>query len=246
MNKSAKREKVIVAIILFLIAAITGLVFAFFPPVASFNKKWYVTATTKELELYKTPSDWPMYYLQFFRSLKTLRLYEPTKEDMKYIPDTKTLKDITISFGEITDASSVKALDCTEKLHFYGASFSFDNYSPSEVKYLSFESCGIFDLDRHGHFSKLEELSFDNCFFDYPEFSYTLTYDNPGQVLKDTSAFSDLASIKKLYFDRMTITDISGFTNMANLQEIIVGSGVFSDEIIDKLALAGIKVSTKS
>lgn len=246
MNKKVKKEKAVAAVVIFLIIIATVLVFIFWPPVACYNKQFYVCATTKELDLRGFSFDWPMYYLQFFKKLQKLHLYEPVQDDLKYIPDTRTLTEISISFADITDASSVKALDCTENLHFYGSKFSFDGYSSSEVRNLSFQSCGIFDLDKHGHFSSLEELTFNNCFFDKEDFSYTLTYDNPGQVITDTGAFSTLAGVRKLNFDRMIIKDISGFIGMANLQEIVAGEGVFSPENTEKLTSAGIKVSAKT
>ncbi len=246
MNKKVKKEKAVAAVVIFLIIIATVLVFIFWPPVACYNKQFYVCATTKELDLHGFSFDWPMYYLQFFKKLQKLNLYEPVQDDLKYIPETRTLKDITLSFAEIKDASSVKAFDCTENLHFYGSKVYFDGFGSRDVKNLSFVSCGIFDLGKHGHFSSLEELTFSNCFFDKEDFSYTLTYDNKGQVVKDSSAFSGLAGVKKLYFDNIVFEDVSGFIGMANLQEIVAGEGVFSPENTEKLTTAGIKVSAKT
>lgn len=246
MNKKIKKEKAVAAGIVVLLIIATVLVFIFCPPVACFNKKFYVCATTKELDLHGFSYDWPMYYLKFFNKLQTLKLYEPAQDDLIYIPETKTLKDITLSFADITDASSVSAFDRTENLNFYGSKINFDGFGSREVKKLTFDSCGLFDLGKHGHFSSLEELTINNCFFDKEDFSYTLTYDNKGQVITDSSAFSDLAGIQKLNFDNIKFEDVSGFIGMANLQEIVIGKDVFSDENIEKLTNAGIKVSSKS
>jgi hypothetical protein len=244
MNKPRKLEKIISVCIILVIMVTAGLVFAFCPPVAYFNTEFYVTGTTKELDLCGSPTDWPLYYLQFFGNLKKLHLYGASESDLQYIPKTKTLTDISMSFTDIKEPSAVKSFDTINTLSFYGSRFSFDGFASDKIKTLTFDSCDIDDLDKHGIFSSLEELSFNNCYFDSEDFSYTnAMYRTDDQIIKDSSGFAGLATVKKLSFDHLIFEDINGFLNMSSLKEIVAPENAFSSENIDKLANAGIKVS---
>lgn len=243
MNISHKKifALTVTAVVLFMLS----MLYLIFHPFVYLNGK-LVGTDESELKLdYLNEQNRSCYGLQYFNKLRTLDISYGYEQEFRYMPDTDTLNDISLAFTAVNDPADIKALVNAERLHFLITRFNFDSFGSDNIKTMSFQSCCIENLDKHGCFPALEELAFYNCYFDRDDFTFGLMMDKSDdtQIITDSSAFAGLDSVKRLRFDRIIFEDISGFLDMESLEEISIYNNEISDENIALLENAGIKIS---
>ena len=246
MNIQRKIVKVIIAAVAIFIVSVLVIMFAFFPPFAYFDGEFNSTRDTEQLIIDVNPSNWAMYYLQFFRNLKDLHLSQPREQDLKYIPDTPTLTRLAFTFNEIDDMSAVRAFHNAEYLHFLESHLNFADFSSDSISDLSIWSSYIKNFDNIGQFPNLERLELFNCSIsNSDEYSLKPMTGQTDWLIDDSSPLAGLDSVKTLVIERITVTDISGILDMESLEELQTYSSSFSAEDITALRDSGINVILK-
>ena len=239
-----KSKKTVISAAIAAVLLILSVLYLAFHPFVYLNGKLLSTDVTA-LELdYLNAANRSCYGLQYFDKLQTLRISHGYEQEFVYIPGTETPNEITLAFTSVKEPADIKALENAGTLHFLVARFDFDGFGSDKIKDLSFQSCCIDNFNGHGALPNLEELTFYNCYFDREDFSFGLMMDKSDdtQTIADTNAFAALDSVKRLCFDRIIFEDISGFLDMDSLEEIKISSDELSEENIEKLEKAGIKV----
>lgn len=172
-----------------------------------------------------------------FTNLEEIRFsFVSNTDDLNDMSDLNTVKSFSIACSDIGDASFLERLHGLEKIHLVETFIDCNQFSIDTLSSMDFITCNIQNIDSLKKMNSLTELKLFQCDFSGVE----IVSDK--YILQDSSAFSELHSVKKLMIGKTVIEEISGFLNMKSLETICIDQYCITDEQIDRLMSAGIQV----
>ncbi len=184
---------------------------------------------------YKSYSDFGS--LKFFPSLDYLYISD-LKTDKKISMPYVSVSEICLGGCDIKNTSFFGSLENTKQMWAFKSKMDLSDFSNESFEGVNFVFCKMDNFEQFGTNLNAEELYIYGC-----EFTGTEKTSAFNSEMHDSSVFAAFDKVKILKIYNTKIDDISGFTEMQELQEMhFWADGDITDEQVAELENAGITV----